>query len=299
MADANITGRSIPTYELYGELLSGKYTDPVHHETIRERSSKHGWTIRLHRHTCLAQIFLFRSSGVYVYLGDVEHRSTEPLILVVPPGIPHGFRFSEDVVGDVLSLRVAELGADTTERLGQFASFAGGLLPASSARHFDKVEALIDQLGATYSSVDVERAALLVAITTLIVTYLSADLHQQRAIGGLGSSGQLTRHEAQAEKFCGLIDAHFDKPWSVADYAREIGVSAPHLTRMSKNTLGSSANELVRQRRLLEAKRLLEYTRLPISEIAHKAGFRDPAYFSRTFKNCIGLSPQDYRSEKS
>ena len=299
MTGAVILNRTIPTYELYGELLAGTYTDPVHHETIRERSSRHGWTIRLHRHTSLAQIFLFRSSGVRVSLGDLEHISTEPLILVVPPGIPHGFQFPEDVIGDVLSLRVGELDADITERFGQLASFAGGLMARSSAIHFDRIEALIDQLGETYHSVGVERAALLAAITQLIVIYLSADLQQLRRLGSIDASDQLTRHEAQAEKFCGLVDGNFDKPWTVADYADGIGASAPHLTRVCKSILGSSPNELVRQRRLLEAKRLLEYTRLPISEIAHKSGFRDPAYFSRTFKSCVGLTPQDYRSEKN
>ena len=106
-----MTNRSIPNYELYGDLLSGSYIDTVHHETIKERSSKHHWTIRLHRHRNLAQVFLFRTPGVSFRLSEVTHTSTEPLALFIPPDTVHGFRFPEDVVGDVLSLRTNALGA--------------------------------------------------------------------------------------------------------------------------------------------------------------------------------------------
>ncbi|QUJ77250.1 helix-turn-helix transcriptional regulator [Sulfitobacter albidus] len=61
---------------------------------------------------------------------------------------------------------------------------------------------------------------------------------------------------------------------------------------------GAAPNALVRQRRLLEAKRLLEYTRLGVAEIAHRSGFRDPSFFSRSFRSAFGLSPKAYRAAR-
>ena len=287
--------RSIPNYELYGELLAGSYSDPVHHETIRERSSKHDWTIRLHRHEGLAQVFLFQTSGVFVRMGDLEHTSTEPLILMVPPRVPHGFRFSEDVVGDVLSLRLKEIGAETATRIQQFSSSSGGVLPRSRSEHFQRVEELFRQLGDVYHGLGRERGPLLVSLTDVIVTYLSADLLLDRADGSLNALPERTRHELQAEQYCNLVETNFQSSRSIADYALEVGVSAPHLTRVCRRILGQAPNALIRQRRLLEAKRLLEYTKLSISEVAHRSGFRDPAFFSRTFKKEVGISPQSYR----
>lgn len=115
--------RTIPSYELYGELLSGRYADPVHHETIRERSSQHDWTIRLHRHRSLTQVFLFHTDKVSFRIEDASRTTTEPHILFIPAGVVHGFHFKDDVEGDVLSFRSNEIGKK-----------AAGILDASAMR---------------------------------------------------------------------------------------------------------------------------------------------------------------------
>lgn len=290
--------RTIPSYELYGELLSGSYNDPVHHESIQERSSKHHWTIRLHRHKSLAQVFLFRTPGVSFRMSDVSHTSTEPLALFIPPGVAHDFRFAEDVVGDVLSLRTDELEGNTTDLLGRPEMQSGGILPRARSANFDLVETAITQIGQAYHGMMVERSELLQSLTQLIVTCISGDLRRETTVGNVGQAVQLTRDEAQAERFCGLVEQNFSKDLAVGDYAEMLGVSAPHLTRVCRKVLGSPPNELVRQRRLLEAKRLLEYTRLSVSEIAHRSGFREPSFFSRTFSRTFGMSPKSYREDR-
>jgi AraC family transcriptional regulator, transcriptional activator of pobA len=291
--------RAIPSYELYGELLSGGRRDPVHHETIRERSSRHDWTIRLHRHRSLAQIFLFRTGDVSIGLGDRTFATREPQVLFVPPGVVHGFRFDERVDGVVLSLRVDEVGEGLAAMLGHRALAGAGLLGRAASENFDRIEALVGQLGEVYHGMMAERAALLDGLTRVILTYIASDLERERGIGAFGRPQSLTRHERQADKFCALLEAQFRADLSVQDYARAIGVSAPQLTRICKKVLGSPPNDLVRQRRLLEAQRLLEYTQLSLSEIAHLSGFNDPAFFSRSFRRAYGVPPKTYRNDKS
>jgi AraC-like DNA-binding protein len=58
---------------------------------------------------------------------------------------------------------------------------------------------------------------------------------------------------------------------------------------------GKSAGELIRQRVLLEAKRLLAHTKLSVSEISFKLGFEDNSYFGRFFKKYNGLTPERFR----
>lgn len=298
--------RSVPNYELYGELLSGVRHDPVHLEAIKERSSRHNWTIRLHRHSRLAQIFVFQSAGIFVRLGEIEYTTTEPAILMIPPGIPHGFRFSEDVIGDVITLRTEELDAATNAKIEQFnldrayimGRGAGRGIDSSATPYFDSVTSLIDQLRMLLQDVTVDRSDLLLSVVQLIIAYLSASRHQTMVRRDVPLSNQLSRHEIQADQFCKLVEEHFETSWGVTDYAREVGISAPQLTRISRRILGCPPNELVGQRRILEAKRLLEYTRLSISEIAHRSGYRDAAFFSRAFKQKTGFSPQAYRSER-
>ena len=109
-------------------------------------------------------------------------------------------------------------------------------------------------------------------------------------LGVIGGAGV-----AATNRFCALLEENFSRAWKVSDYAGQIGLSAPHLTRICRTVLGAPPNTLVQQRRLLEAKRLLEYTALSVAEIAHRSGFRDAAFFSRTFKSSVGMPPNEYR----
>ena len=60
---------------------------------------------------------------------------------------------------------------------------------------------------------------------------------------------------------------------------------------------GEPPIRLIRQLRIERAKRLLEDNNLNISEVAFKTGFNSAAYFSRTFKTDVGLSPSQYRNK--
>lgn len=295
VGDRLTMSRLIPTYELYGELLSGALSDPVHYETIYERSSKLDWTIRLHRHGRLLQVFLFRTPGVWFRAGDVDHRTAEPFLLVVPPHVPHGFRFPEDMNGDVLTIPVTELPEDVLGRVQQVTGGVAGLLARSATARFDDLEALMGQLRGAYGAMGSERPALLSALSHAIVLTLIEELRRTARVDAGPAPAELSRHEAQAQAFCEAVERRFAEPAAVEDYAREIGVSAPHLTRLCRRVLGTSPNELVRRRRMLEAKRLLSYTRLSVSDIAHRAGFADAAFFSRTFKETFGVTPSEYR----
>lgn len=287
--------RQIPNYELYGDLLAGSLSDPIHHETIKERSSRHDWTIRLHRHRRLAQIFLFQSPGVHFQVGDVEHTSQEPTFLIIPPEIPHGFLFAEDVSGDVVSLRMDEMSTDIQRHFQQLSAETDMIFRLSDTDSFDDAATVIGQLKKTYHSILGNRRDLLTGQVNLIVLYLIGDLRRKNAMTQKSLKGPRGRQELQVEAFCTLLEDHFQEPLSVNEYAGRLGVSAPHLTRLCRSVLGAPPNDLVRQRRLLEAKRLLEYTGLSVAEISHRCGFRDAAFFSRTFKTKLNATPQAYR----
>ena len=290
--------RAVPSYGLYGELLSGGHRDPVHHETIRERSSKHNWTIRLHRHRGLAQIFLLKAGKVSYRIEGEIFTTDQPYVLFIPPGVAHGFRFDANVEGDVLSLRVNDLWDTTKDALDQPQFSTVALLAKGGSENFEDIDTAFAQLGPVYHGMKGQRDAILEALVRLILAYIAGDVGREQSGHGTNGAASLSRHEKQAEAFCALLEARFSEDLLVNDYAASVGLSAPHLTRVCKRVLGAAPNELVRQRRLLEASRLLEYTRLPVSEVAHRAGFSDPSFFSRTFRNAYGVAPKIYRAQK-
>ena len=73
-------------------------------------------------------------------------------------------------------------------------------------------------------------------------------------------------------------------------------MSADHLSRACRNVTGQSAQHLLHDRLMLEARRLLAYTAAPVAEIAAQLGYADPAYFSKFFARSVGETPTAYRS---
>jgi len=91
-----------------------------------------------------------------------------------------------------------------------------------------------------------------------------------------------------------LIDQHFLTMKKASDYANELNVSTKHLNKVVVNTVGKTTTDLIHQRILLEAKRLLTHGELTVQEIAFELGYDDTSYFSRLFKNKCGVSPSTF-----
>ncbi len=99
------------------------------------------------------------------------------------------------------------------------------------------------------------------------------------------------------KRFVLLLEEHYLTNSSVADYAAMLYVTANHLIETTKRVMGRPAGKIIHDRLLLEAKRLLRYSDLPVTEIADTLNFEDPSYFSRYFKKYIGLSPSEFREQ--
>ena len=96
-----------------------------------------------------------------------------------------------------------------------------------------------------------------------------------------------------------MVEEHYKDKLSIEHFAKSIGLSQPHLSRICRQYLKVSPHKFIKQRRMLEAKRLLQYTRLSINEVSNKIGFEDPGYFCRSFKSEVKLTPLEYRQSTS
>ena len=95
--------------------------------------------------------------------------------------------------------------------------------------------------------------------------------------------------------FSRLVDIHFKEKHTVADYADLLGYAPKTLTHKLKRLHVSQPNEVIKDRIMLEAKRLLTYTTMSAKEIAYHLGYDDPAYFNRLFATKTGMTTSDFR----
>lgn len=96
-----------------------------------------------------------------------------------------------------------------------------------------------------------------------------------------------------------LVEHHFRQKHNVADYADLLNKSAKTLSNLFLQLRQKTPLQIIQDRILLEARRLLYYTDKPIKEIAYEIGFEDIQTFSRFFKNKENISPKDYREQRT
>lgn len=92
-----------------------------------------------------------------------------------------------------------------------------------------------------------------------------------------------------------LVEKHYKIRRTVADYADLLHKSPKTLSNLFTRYNQQTPLEIIHDRILLEARRLLHYTDMPVKEVAYETGFEDIQAFSRFFKNKEGVPPSEYR----
>lgn len=95
--------------------------------------------------------------------------------------------------------------------------------------------------------------------------------------------------------FVNLIEENYSKGLPASKYAELLFVSLRTLSNLTLQLLNKKPSEMIHERIVLEAKRLLLHSELNVNQIADKIGFEDSSYFIRYFKKYTGQSPTSFR----
>lgn len=97
------------------------------------------------------------------------------------------------------------------------------------------------------------------------------------------------------QNFWLLVNQHFANHRNVSFYAEQLHVGPNYLNSLCKKHLNITANKVIGQRILSDAKRQLRFSERPIKEIAYSLGFKNVSAFSNYFKDRSGFTPSAYR----
>ncbi|QND54615.1 helix-turn-helix domain-containing protein (plasmid) [Phyllobacterium sp. 628] len=289
---------TVPTYDLYGENHPKRPDFWLHWETIASRSQLHNWEIRTHRHEAFFQILYFRGGTGDAIFGTESHAIRPPVMIAVPPLYEHGFRFSRDMDGIVITMLASRLGAAgrAFANTGLAEWLAEPRLIALQSDHADAgfLMQSLERLCAELTSGSVFHDDLVEAHLKTIVL-----LAARMSVPELADDGDGGRAGSRLKLLQTLVHRHFREHHPAEFYAGHLGLSATHLNRIVKAATGQSTNGLIAGRLIDQAKRDLVFTSASVKQVAYDLGFADPAYFTRFFTKETGRTPRQYRSEQS
>ena len=171
--------------------------------------------------------------------------------------------------------------------------FAAGAVPWFTVQAAE-AQRIISLFGDLQREYDQDRPGVLEVLrATLRILFIEAS----RLENVRGPIKEPTRAALLARQFQLALEHHFREWHALTPYAKMLGVTVNHLNDVIHQETRHAAGELIRQRRLLDAKRLLLHSDLSVSEIGYQIGFQDPSYFSRFFRRYAGLTPAAFREE--
>lgn len=108
--------------------------------------------------------------------------------------------------------------------------------------------------------------------------------------------GDLRRSdEARLAEVFDVIEQRYAGPLSLRDVASSVGMTPGYLTTMVRRRTGRTVLDWIVERRMVEARRLLAETDLPVSEVGRRVGLPDPGYFARVFRRGNEMTPLAWR----
>lgn len=284
---------AIPTYALYGERQThGEHW--LHWETITSRSRLYGFRIAAHRHDALYQLIYVSDGRASVVIDGEAVEVTPPAIMVLPPLSVHGFEFSSDIEGVVLTFFARDVQAALAD-IGEEShglNRPGILRPVEGVVGKGQIDIAIRRLIAEVDHrAPGQEAALRAQLTLLLVALHRLDFAAAR---NAREEGEVSARHGRA--FLALVDAHYRDTRKIGFYASRLGITPTHLNRVCRQIFGASALGVIERRIVLEARRYLQFSVLSVKEIGILLGYPDPAYFSRFITRRVGQSPQALRN---
>ncbi|WFU11699.1 helix-turn-helix domain-containing protein (plasmid) [Rhizobium sp. CB3090] len=280
----------VPNFFVYGEPSRSLEVGFLHVETVMERKTLHFGHVAPHQHPLMGQItFWFQGGGTY-RIEDETWNFSAPAISFVPSNVVHGFDVedtSDAIVVSVSDDMLKALAPQVDLSLDVPIFLAGQ--PSNPV--WSKLGALLDMIAEEYRERGTESEKVLGGLIGVVLSL----------IGRIGGRMALPSTSATASLGLALrreVDLHYKKDWPVGTYV-ELLATTPHLLdKAAREIFGRSVKELILERRLLEAKRLLLFTIRSVEDIGREVGFDDPAYFSRFFRRMTDEPPAAWRRHR-
>ena len=196
---------------------------------------------------------------------------------------------SQDIEGYYLHFS-SELFSDYPHILKSFPflTFSAHPIVSIPENNLSPILNLFSRLEAIYKDLKKEDLGL---VSSYLLTLLS---EVKRFVENDNESAKGNAAARLTAKYKDALAQHIYQKQKVQDYADLLHVTPNHLNKCIKTIINKTAQNLLNEMLILEAKSLLKYSGLPISQIAEELCRQTPSNFTRFFKSQTGMSPKEY-----
>lgn len=243
-----------------------------------------------HRHN-FYQMLLFLSGEGMHEIDFKQYPIERGQVYFMGPGQVHSWMFEGKMTGYIVNFDIDYFKSlliqpDYVENLDLFSSLNEGVFTLEEYQ-VREISSLFDQLIELSSlpvAKDLKRSLLLYILLRFDQAYIPNF-----------PAKSIDYHLVLIKNFISLVDQNFKELHLPKEYAELLFVTPNHLNSVCKEYLGTQAGEVIRNRIMLEAKRLLILPDWTISQVAYELSFNDNSYFTKFFKKVEGKTPEEFR----
>jgi AraC-like DNA-binding protein len=238
-------------------------------------------------------VLLFGAGPVRHMIDFTEYEAMAGDLLWIRPGQVHRFSRTSEYRGTVLTMQPGFLPRSTVEATGLYRYDLPPLLRPDAAQ-LAGLEAALAQLRREYE----DTATLPLSLHTAVLRHsLTAFLLRLAHLAASSAAALRQRSDSTFTLFRDAVERDFATNHSVSAYADALGYSRRTLVRAVRSATGETPKAFIDKRVVLEAKRLLAHTDLPIGRVGVAVGFPDAANFSKFFHQHTDQTPAAFRAE--
>jgi AraC family transcriptional activator of pobA len=286
--------KKIPVYDIC--TIDQKAGKDLLIERFGEYLEKHYHNLhRPHRHSFYHFVSFTKGKGSHTI--DFEKFPVKPFqIYFMIPGQVHSWHFVGDVDGYIVHFNESLVSSFLQKEhyLERFSFFKGDAATAVCQipqNEQDEVKALFESMLKELKEAKEEHLDLI--RLSLLKLFITVDRTRKRKeIKNIAPQKLLLLRNYQQ-----LIDKYFRTIKLPREYAGLLYITPNHLNALCTELLGKTAGDLIRDRILLEAKRLLTNADMTVTGIAYDLDFQDNSYFNRFFKKNVGMTPDEFRKQ--